>query len=173
VQQTAALYNTYFLGTSAISILDTGWPYSPFGGVIEGNYTVLLQAGLYGTTPADTTLSQNALVPAVAQSLRFKAYDPDSLSPAISLQVSLGGQQLSLVPLGTGANYTLYGADIHTLAGQTTELDFTVKKGNADINYVFLDSIQFSNLGVPEPGVLSLSVLGALLLGGRGLGRRQ
>jgi hypothetical protein len=55
------------------------------------------------------------------------------------------------------------------------ELDFTVPAGNPHVNnnYVFLDSIQFSNLPVPEPGILGLSALGALLLGWRILGRRR
>jgi hypothetical protein len=74
--------------------------------------------------------------------------------------------------LGSGANYTLYGADIHALAGQTAELDFTLL-GNVDINTIFLDSIQFSSQPIPEPGVYGLAALGALLLGWRGLGRRR
>ena len=124
--------------------------------------------------PADTTFSQSSLVPIIAQSLQFKASSPDSFGLAIPpLVVMLGGQQLSYFPLGSGANYTLYGADIHTLAGQTSELDFTVRapiphSGN---NYVFLDSIQFSNLPIPEPSVFGLSALGALLLGWRVLRR--
>ena len=175
-QQTTALYNSYFLGTSVISIIDHGWSYTSLGGVIQGNYTAILQAGVIVTAtnsyPAATALSQTALVPSTAKSLQFKAYDPGFLSPAIPLVVRLGGQQLSLTALGSGANYTLYGADIHALAGQTTELNFTVPSpGNGDINNVFLDSIQFSNLPVPEPGILGLSALGALLLGWRILGR--
>jgi hypothetical protein len=89
--------------------------------------------------------------------------------------VTLGGQQLSLTALGSGANYTLYGAAIPALAGQTAELDFTVLAQNPHVinYYVFLDAIQFSNLPVPEPGVFGLSALGALLLGWRVLGRRR
>ena len=61
-QQTAALYNSWFLDTSGISIIDQGWPGGlAGGGVIEGSWTAILQAGLFGT-PADTTLSQTGLV---------------------------------------------------------------------------------------------------------------
>jgi hypothetical protein len=38
--------------------------------------------------------------------------------PIGGLVVRLGGEQLSLTPLSSGANYTLYGADIHTWAGR-------------------------------------------------------
>ena len=174
-----ALYNFWYLDSSAITILDHGWP-SSLGvtGPIAGNYSALLQAGIGGPgqgTPADTTLSQTGLVPAGAKSLQFKAYDPFDLSPFVPLVVTLGGQRLSLTPLASGANYTLYGADIHALAGATAELDFTVPAGNPHVNnnYVFLDSIQFSTVAIPEPGVFGLFALGALLLGWRVLGRRR
>src|SRR5947208_3548329 len=122
VQQSKALYNSFFLDSSGIGIMDNGGPL--LTGVIQGNYTAILQAGLGpGFTPADTTLSQTGLVPAAARSLLFRA-DLDGSSAAFV--VTLGGQALSLFPLGGGTNYTLYGADIHVLAGQTAELDFSV-----------------------------------------------
>ena len=178
-QQTAALYNNWFLDTSGITILDHGWSSATLGalgvtGPLAGNYSALLQAGLFGT-PADTAISQTALVPAAAQSLLFNAYAPGFLSPLIPLTVTLGGQRLSLTPLASGANYTSYGADIHALAGTTAKLDFTVPAGNPHVNnnYVFLDSIQFSDQPIPEPGVFGLCALGALLLGWRVLWRRR
>ena len=179
VQSTDALYNNSFLDTSGITILDHGWPVGSLGagGLISGNFTALLQAGFAGAsgTPADTTLSQTGLVPAGAKSLQFKAYDPYDLSPYVPMAVTLGGQRLSLTPLASGANFTLYGADLQAWAGQTAELDFIVfaERPHVNNNYVFLDSIQFSDQPVPEPGVLSLSTLGALLLGWRGLRRRR
>jgi hypothetical protein len=77
--------------------------------------------------------------------------------------------------LQTGANYILYGADIHAWEGQTAELDFTAfaQRPHIGDTYLYLDSIQFSAQGVPEPGVLGLSALGALLVGWRGLARRR
>jgi hypothetical protein len=174
-QLTTALYNDINLDTSGISIIDSGWSYfSVSAGVIQGNYTAILQAGLYGTTPANMTLSQTGLVPGTAQSLQFKAYAPGFSSPLFPLVVMLGGQQLSCTPLGSGANYTLYGADIHTFAGQTAELDFTVLAENPHVNnnYVSLDSIIFSNQPVPEPGVVGLWALGAVLFGWRVVRRR-
>jgi hypothetical protein len=177
VQQTTALYNNFFLDTSGISIIDHGWPTSiPFGGVIDGNFTAILQAGIVGsiTNPEDTTLSQTALVPPNTESLRFKAQPVFGL-PSDSFAVTLGGHALSLAPVEIGANYTLYAADVHSFAGQTAELDFTLFAERPHISnvYLVLDSIQFSTQAIPEPGALGLSALGALLLGGRVLGQRR
>jgi len=166
VQQSAALYNSFFLDSSGIGLIDNGGHSSP--AVIEGTYTAFLQAGnALGTfTPADTTLSQTGLVPSVAQSLLLRA---DLDASAGAFVVTLGGQPLSLVALGAGTNYTLYGADIRAWAGQTAELDFTLiaQRPHIDDYTVFLDSIQFSGTAIPEPGVLGLSTLGALLLSWR------
>ncbi len=88
--------------------------------------------------------------------------------------MALGGQTLSLLSVGSGANYTLYAADVHDWAGQTVELAFT---SHTNLEwyipaFLYLDSIQFSSAAIPEPGVFSLSALGVLLLGGRLLSRR-
>ena len=166
----SALYNTVALDSSAISIIDHGWANS-FGGVIAGNFTAVLQAGLFGpnNTIEDTTLSQTGVVPVTARSLRFSAYFLTLNSPQFALVVSLGGQNLSFTPLLSGANYTEYGADISSWAGQNADLSFTVVAENPHRNneYLFLDSIQFSDLAVPEPSIVSLSALGALILSWR------
>ena len=47
-QQTNALYNNVFLSVSTISIIDSGWSYPSLGGVIQGNYTAILQGGVPG-----------------------------------------------------------------------------------------------------------------------------
>jgi hypothetical protein len=174
------LYNDAALDSSAISIIDHGWTgvfFTGAGGVINGNFTAILQAGVTGlaNTPADTTLSQTGLVPGTAQSLRFQGYLLADGPAELVVVVTLGGQQLSLTPLASGTSYTLYGADIHALAGQTAELDFTVRAERPHVNnqYLFLDSIQFSNQPVPEPSIFGLSALGALLLGWHVLGRRR
>ena len=166
VQVSAALYNNFFLDTSGIGIMDSGGPF--LGGVIQGNYTALIQAGVApGTfTPADTTLSQTGFVPAAAQSLLFRA---DVYANPGAFVVTLGSQPLSFFPLLAGTNYTLYGADVRAWAGQTAELDFTViaQRPHVDVYTVLLDSIQFSGIAVPEPSVLGFSALGAILLGWR------
>jgi hypothetical protein len=167
-----ALYNNEFLDSSGISIVDRNFAY---GSVIQGNYTAILQAGwgLGVFQPADTMLSQTGIVPSGSQSLLFEArftYGP----PPTSFGVTLGGQTLSVVPLLTTAHYTLYGADIHTWADQTADLAFTAFSGRPYIDnaYLTLDAIQFSDQPIPEPSVLALSALGALLLGWCGVRER-
>src|SRR5439155_14175325 len=101
IQQTSALYNFTFLDSSAISIIST----NPIGGpvgVIQGNFTAVLQAGLglSPLQPADTSLSQTGLVPMGSRSLQFRAYLD---YPQGMFTVTLGGQRLSLVPLSVAA----------------------------------------------------------------------
>ena len=171
VQQTAALYNNEFLDSSGISIIDHNWssPLGLPGGLIEGNYTAVLQAGVGG----DTAISQTAQVPEDAQSLLFKAYK--LFVPAGSFSVILGGQTLSLTPLAAGTNYTLFGADIHALAGQQELLDFVLAAQQPHVNnaYVYLDSIQFSDQPVPEPGIFGLFAMGALIFAWRCARRKR
>jgi PEP-CTERM motif len=78
----------------------------------------------------------------------------------------LGGQTLSLVPLASGANYTMLGADIHSWANQTANLSFTLsaEQPHKDNQYLYLDSIVFSPEAVPEPSGIALFSLGALFL---------
>jgi hypothetical protein len=180
VQQSAAGYNAVRLDTSGISIIDQGWsnPFGGPGGLIQGAYTAVLQAGLgfgpSGNQPGDTTLAQTGVVPFWTESLQFRAQS-DFGSSSDSFAVTLGGQTLSLIPLQSGANYTLYGADVHAQAGQTAELDFTLFAERPHISniYLYLDSIQFSTQVIPEPRMFGLFALGTLLLGWRTVARRR
>jgi hypothetical protein len=175
VQLPGVLYDNANLDHSGISIIDSQ---SPVGSVIQGNFTAVLQAGLSPSDPtqhltADTTLAQTGLIPFGTQSLLFRA---NLFGPSDAFDVTLGGQVLSFTPLANGANYTLYGADVHAWAGQTTELAFTAIAENPylnDIHSIFLDSIQFSTQVIPEPGVSGLSALGALVLAWRMRGWRS
>ena len=176
VQEGLTLYNNLAMDTVGFSIIDRGF-INPLGagGLIQGNFTAVLMSGLYQIgQPADATLAQTGLVPAGTASLRFSAH-LDNLSTSDTFSVALGGQTLSLIPLQAGANYILYAADIHGWAGKTAELDFTciAQRPHGADTYLYLDSIQFSDQSVPEPGVFGLSALGALLLGWRSIGRRR
>src|SRR5439155_8885095 len=126
-----------FLDSSAISIIDNGWPGFLGGSVIQGSFTAILQAGVtLGTTnPADTVLSQSGLIPVTAQSLRFRAFPSPTSSP---FSVALGGQNLGLTPLQTATNYTLYGADISALAGQSASLEFTLFTSRPHVSNFYL-----------------------------------
>jgi hypothetical protein len=161
-QETSALYNNVFLDSAGISIVDSN---SPVGGPIQGHFTAVLQAGVSLTTGQEvqTRLAQTGLIPPGTESVLFKA-DPRGF-----FHVMIGGQVLSLTSLGNGANYKLFGADIHQFAGQSAELRFTAGSDDplANHSYLFLDGIQFSTQTVPEPGVVSLILCGLLFFGVR------
>ena len=168
IQQTSALYNVAALDSSAISIIDSSVSIQFLSDAAQhdhGNFTTVLQAGFaLGTfQPADTTLAQTGLIPAGTQSLLFNAYT--YIPNPGTFAVTLGGQALTLLPISTDPNSTLYGADIHAWAGQTADLAFTAfaQRPHASNIYLYLDSIQFSNQPIPEPSMFGLFALGALL----------
>src|SRR5262245_25302377 len=119
-QQSAALHNATFQDSSGVAILDSGWTEARSearGSLIAGDFTALLMAGVTGVnnTPADTAIFQTGLVPAGTESLRLKA-NINFAGTFDFFRVTLGGQPLSLVPLQTTTNFTLYSADIHSWA---------------------------------------------------------
>jgi hypothetical protein len=172
-QTSLAYYNEGSLDSSRIAMIDAAWSASPssvgIAGPINGKFSALLFAGVVGsaTNPQDTFLSQTALVPSSVKSLLFKAYFSGG-----SLGVSLAGQPLAYVQLETAANYTLFAADIQQWAGQIAELEFTLftQRPHQFTAYAFLDSIEFSDMAIPEPSSFGLVGLGAFVLGWRLLG---
>jgi len=176
-QQGLAVYDALAMSTAGFSIIDAAYQgqFGATGSLIEGSYTAVVVSGRAGVVqPSDATLVQTGLVPAGTESLLFKAQF-DGFSPLSSFSVTLGGQTLSLVPLGSGTNYTLYGADVQALAGQAVQLQFTVFSYPQQLgaDYLFLDAMEFSDQPIPEPGIFTLSALGALLLGWRVMRRRR
>jgi hypothetical protein len=147
------LYNGASLGATSVSILGVnGYPPA-----LDGNFSIYLYGGV--TAPA-ASISQTAIVPVFAESILFKAQD---VGGSGALQVSLGGQNLSYSALSSGANYTLYGADISAFAGQSEQLMFSALEGGG--NFWNIDDIQFSTESIPEPTEFALATLGTLLLG--------
>jgi MYXO-CTERM domain-containing protein len=139
-------YNFISLGTPNVTLVDAAW------GSIDGAFSMQLEAFSTGVA-----ISQIGSVPASAESLLFEA---PSGAASGGLQVSLGGQTLTFLALSSGANYTLYGANISTFAGQSERLTFSALP-----NYWWtIDDIQFSPSAVPEPSEFALGALGALLL---------
>lgn len=120
---------------------------------ISGTFSVLLSK--------DGSISQTGLVPADAASLRFKG----SWTSSSPVGVSLGGQSLSYTAISSGPNYTLYGADISAFAGQTAKLVFL----SPSLSLYFIDDIQLSSQGIPEPSSLALLCCGGLMLAVRRL----
>ena len=141
-------YNTISLGAAAISLQGPG----SLQPILQGNYTVGLQ-GSSAAAPTSAAIGQTGQVPLGSQSLQFFG------SELGNFQVTFNGQLLPYIGIGSGANYTLYGADISAFAGQTGQLLFTALPNGGAL----LDNIQFSPNPVPEPGAWTLLLCGAVL----------
>ena len=150
------LFNDVSLGAPCISVLGPGWS---GGGIIQGNYTLLLTAGVGGNT---VSVSQTAMVPMSAESLLFEATGGNP--GGNSFVVSLGGQDLNCFALSTGSNYTLYGANISAFAGLPESLTFSDTGIGENFSFEYLDAIQFSASPVPEPNSFGLFGLGSLFI---------
>jgi len=154
------LQNNSTIGLPSIDILG---PYWSDREIIGGLYTALLVSGTYPDRqpPANlgsSTLAQVGEVPPTALSIHLKEFG----SPQFTL--SLGGQNIPLVQIGGGSNYTLYGGDISQFAGQTVELRLSaVATADSPFNWVYLDDIEFSPLSIPEPPSPTLVVIGVVI----------
>jgi len=166
VQQTDAIQNASTLNTASVDILGPTPPSQialPNGapGIIDGNYTAVIQGGvLNGGTGniVSTSLEQTGTIPSGDNSLLFKAWD----NGETGFSVSFAGKNLSLVDLGPGPNYTLYGANISAYTGATGLLAFTASAQFAP-SFLELDDISFSTSSVPEPNPAIFLALGGLL----------
>jgi hypothetical protein len=143
-------YNSETLDAAGIALEGTAY-WRP---AIAGNYSIFLEGGSipssqYGTNGA--AIGQTGQIPATAKSISF-------YGSSFYAAVTFNGQLLSFRTIGNGQNFTIYGADISTYAGQTGELLFhALWPGGGGM----IDNIRFSNLPIPEPGVFGLSALAA------------
>jgi hypothetical protein len=147
---TTVTFDSIALDAPAITLHGIG-DYYP---ALSGNYSVLLQGGsqFFPQQYGGASVFQTGQIPASAQTLIYLANG--------AIQVSFNGRSLSSVALGNGPNYTEWGVDIASCAGQSGELQFAVPW----LGWSMLDGIEFSDSGVPEPSVLSLSLLGLVLV---------
>jgi hypothetical protein len=154
-------YNAPSANMADVSILGPNWSslYTLTSGlgIIDGNYSILLQAGLLDPYFGESvSIAQRGTVPSTARSLQF------AVSAGGALAVSFAGNALDPVPLSSGqspdgARYTWYGASISAWAGHTGELEFTSVFGGAPYPEV-LDDISFSTQAIPDkPSTLSLT----------------
>jgi hypothetical protein len=167
-QLTQVGYNSPTLGTATISLMGPTWnsfdPALPGIGIIDGNYSVVLQSGAVPNSQGlgeNASIGQNGTVPSSAESLQFEAV---AIGP---FSVSFAGNALDPVALSSGQGvdgmtYTLYGANISAWAGQTGELEFT-SDFNEHFPYLVLDDIAFSTQVIPEPSPITLTGVGVLL----------
>lgn len=158
------LHNDYTLGMRSFSILG---PNFNSAAIIEGQFTAFLQAanpGVTGISNRNVAIAQTGLVPNLAQSLQFKVplFNQIGVGFHTNFFLSLNGQTLSLIPLDVTATYASYGVDVTSFAGQVADLRFTsFGTPLRPDNSVSVDSFQFSNTAVPEPGMWALLGLGA------------
>lgn len=161
IVQTSIWYDTISGGGSLIAINDTNLQGYP--GPLQGNYSAWLFAGPdYGAA----TISQTGLVPANAQSIQMDVALPfGNIAPWF---VALDGVTISMSPLQTLPNYTIYGGNVAPYAGQTETLTITLNPPTAPIvppSAMELDDIQFSSQQVPEPQTWSLLLCAAAVAG--------
>jgi hypothetical protein len=162
-------YNGISLGGAGISLVDSNnIGFSP----LQGKYSVKLFGG--GTIGALTSvgISQSGLVPAGSRTLLVDVL----LSWGPPFGVTLGGETVNMVAQQTFPGYTRYAGDITSLAGQVATLIISEPPALtawSQPSAIELDNIQFSPVPIPEPGLLGLFALGALLVGTRHLNRRR
>jgi hypothetical protein len=181
VQTTQVIYNGFYGSTAGVALFGPGWTQQAQNeyhyGVLDGNYTVLLESGGgLGTGEfGNASIAQTGFVPFGTQSLQFET-GANSLSIYGGLTVSFDGSNLPLTVVSTGQSssglaYDVMGADIAPYAGQVGQLEFTSGISGApdgyDYAYVLLDDITFSPQTVPEPTILSLTLISGLLCGAR------
>ena len=164
--------NIYTAGAANIDIFGPGlgsvYPFQRIDpGIIDGSYTVFLQA--FDTGQGNVSLWQNGTIPGNAASLQFSAWQMPTANQAFS--VSFAGNSLSPVALSYGQSpsgqpYTVYGVNIAPYAGDTGQLEFTALAGNGESGIEF-DDITFSQNAVPEPSTLALIVMGGAALAAR------
>ena len=151
IQFNQVIFNSIALDEPAVTIQGTN---STSLTPIQGNFSVFLQGGSAFANGTNSAIGQTGQIPSNALSLIFWGYISQT-------GVLFGNQTLSLITLGSTANYDIYGADISAFAGQTGQLLFTASK----LSGALIDNIQFSSSAIPEPSTLALSALGALLIG--------
>jgi hypothetical protein len=106
-------YDFISIGSSGISVIDSNAPgFSP----LQGDYSAFLFGSRVGSVSNTAMISQTGLVPSGTMSLRLDAYAFDNF------EVTLGGQTINMIPLQTFSNYTLYGGDISSFAGDVETL---------------------------------------------------
>lgn len=163
------LQNNSTTGAASIDILGPNWGGNP--GIIDGNYSVFLQAGAPDGPGSEnsTSIWQTGTVPADSESLQVKAW---SYFPNAPFSVSFNGNTLLPVALSTGQSpsgqaYTLYGFNIASYASQTGQLQLSAIFSDSGPSWTEFDDITFSTQVVPEPSVVALTAIGGLLFGAR------
>ena len=152
-QVTQVWYDGISLGGYGISVNDTNsWlGFTPF----QGKFSAFLFGGSLNVS---AMITQTGLVPAGEKTILM------DVSTFYNFRVTVGGQNLNMVPLQIYPNYTVYGGDISGFAGQVVTLSITAPPTGLP-NAVVLDDIQFSTQPIPEPTGEALLFLGVCIRG--------
>lgn len=151
IQATTVEYGSISTGGTELTLIGPATQYGP--PAIDGKYSVFLQTYAPNNW---VSISQTGLIPAGTQSLLFEGAGGEI--PYLSVQI--GSQTVPFSAVGSGANYTLFEANISAWAGDTEQLTFTgYSSGNPDSWE--LDDISFS--AVPEPSVSRLILAGEVM----------
>ena len=145
---TEVMLNNFTLEAPAVS-LHTSNDIFP---AIRGKYSILLQGG--GSFVSSSSAASIGQTGHIASAFASLTYWGDAL------QVSFNGQPLSFVAISNAPNFTVWGADISAIAGQTGELLFTAPWQTTGM----LDNIQFSTSPIPEPASLTMFICGTFLI---------
>ncbi len=163
---TQVFQNSFSLGQVSIDILGPNWDSSQTGffSVIQGHYSVALQAGDATQGHVSAILEQNGFVPLATKALLF--YAAGDVSSGF-LTVGFNGQNLPIFTLAPGPNDSEeYGVDISAFAGHSGLLTFSENPvGQSFFGAVALDNISFSPNVIPEPSTYALMLCGAGLFG--------
>lgn len=145
-------YNLVSLGAPWISLHDIR-DNNPGGPVpiIQGDYSLFFQATYPGAAVVPY-ICQTGRITLDTRSLTYKISDGGT-GLDLDFDVFFNDTELSITRLAVTDDYELWGADLSDFSGDYGELKF---RGQG-----VLDDIKFSPLEVPEPGVVSLLLLGA------------
>jgi len=166
-QTSQMLHNDISIFSARVGILGPDWNNSFGIGVIEGNYSAVIQAGQSSLDPISASISQTGQFPGSAKSIRLKTklIFADPANQFQQFELKIAGQNVALLPLSVTSGYTLFGGDISAFAGLTGELKISATPTPYEYYSFVVDSIVFSNQPIPEPSVFGLVGLGALLFG--------
>ena len=155
-QEAQVYYDGLFNPGPSVSIEDTNMIFGD--ALIQGNYSALL----YGGQASSSTLSQTAIVPYGTAGIQLEANEQSG-----SFVVTINGQTISMTPLQTYSNYTVYVGDISAWAGQDATLSITESPAGSTLrDSLLLDDITFTGYPIPEPSTLALIAMGAAAFGG-------
>ena len=155
-QEANVLYSAVGHGGTLVDLLGTNSTLTDGYHSLGGEFSVMLQGGVISGPggilyAASASILQTGVVPASAKSVLFKAQHDTSGT----LSVSLGGVSVPYFALSNGPDYTVFGGDVSSFAGQTMALEFVCRDCQTGIMAIGI-STQSSS---PPPPFLSQASL--------------